>query len=92
MAHSLSAKKRIRQNEKRKEINRARKSRVRTEIKKFELAIRNHDLEAAKTLLVTVQKHIDNVASTNAMHKKTASRKKSRLMKKLNTLQVKDAS
>ena len=47
MAHSLSAKKRVRQNTQRRTINRARKSRVKTEIKKFETALAGADVKAA---------------------------------------------
>lgn len=90
MAHSISAKKRVRQNETRRNINRARKSMVRTEIKKFELAIRNHEIEKATELLVSVQRQLDRVAATQTMHKNTAARKKSRLAKKLNALAPKE--
>lgn len=92
MAHSLSAKKRVRQNAKRKAINSSRKGMVRTAIKKFDAAVRSHDAEAAKELYFTVVKTIDKVASTSTMHKNTAARKKSRLAKKLNALTAKEAS
>ncbi len=90
MAHSLSAKKRVRQNEKRNVINSARKSMVKTQIKKFELAVRGHDLTAAAEILGMVTKTIDKVAATTTMHKNTAARKKSRLTKRLNALVAKE--
>ena len=48
MAHSLSAKKRIRQNAKRRVINRARKSMVKTQIKHFETALKAGDVDKAQ--------------------------------------------
>lgn len=92
MAHSLSAKKRIRQNEKRRTINRARKSQVKTQVKHFEAALGQGDVEAAATQLQAVVKKLDKVASTSTMHKNTAARKKSRLAKRLNALKAKKSS
>ena len=91
MAHSLSAKKRIKQNEKHRTINRARKSMVKTQIKHFEDALKSGDVEAAGEQYRLVAKKLDKTASTSTMHKKTADRKKSRLAKKLNTLKAKKA-
>lgn len=89
MAHSLSAKKRIRQNAKMRTINRARKSQVKTQIKRFEEAFRTGDVDAASRQYHQTAKKLDKVASTSTMHKKTAARKKARLAKKLNTLKTK---
>ena len=86
MAHSLSAKKRIKQNAKRRTTNRARKSQVKTQIKHFEDALSNGDVEGATEQLRTLSKKLDQTASTSTMHKKTAARKKSRLAKKLNAI------
>ncbi len=91
MAHSLSAKKRVRQNAKRNEINRARKSQIKTQIKRFEAALGSGDAKAAAEQYRLVAKKLDKVASTSTMHKKTAARKKSRLAKKLNSLTAKKA-
>lgn len=91
MAHSLQAKKRAKQNIKNRTINRARKSRVKTQIKHFEAALENGDVEAATEQLTLVTKKLDKTASTSTMHKKTASRKKSRLAKQLNKLKAKKA-
>jgi len=89
VAHSLSAKKRIRQNTKKRAINRARKSQVKTQVKHFEAAVSNGDVEAASEQYRLVVKKLDKTAATSTMHKKTAARKKSRLAKKLNTLKAK---
>ena len=89
MAHSLSAKKRIRQNEKRRKINRARKSQVKTQIKHLETALQNGNVDAAQDQFKLVVKKLDKAASTSTMHKKTAARKKSRLAKRLNALKAK---
>ena len=86
MAHSLSAKKRIKQNTKRKTINRARKSQVKTQIKHFEAAVEKGDVEAASEQYRLLTKKLDKTAATSTMHKRTAGRKKSRLAKRLNTL------
>lgn len=86
MAHSLSAKKRVRQNEKARTINRARKSMVKTQIKKFEAAMTAGDVETATKEFQAVVKRLDKTAATSTMHKKTAARKKSRLAKQLNAL------
>lgn len=88
MAHSLSAKKRIRQNEKRRTINRARKGAVRTQMKHFEDALSAGDKEAASRQFRLVTIKLDKVASTSTMHKNTAARLKSRLAKKLNELKA----
>ncbi|AQQ09026.1 30S ribosomal protein S20 [Sedimentisphaera cyanobacteriorum] len=90
MAHSLSAKKRVRQNVKRRQRNRARKSMVRTAIKKFELAVRNHEVQEAEQYYLAVQRRIDKVAAKGTMHKNTASRTKARMAKKLQELQGKE--
>jgi small subunit ribosomal protein S20 len=88
VAHSLSAKKRIRQNEKRRTINRARKSRVKTQIKRFEAAVQNADPESASEQSRLAAQKLDKAAATSTMHKKTAARKKSRLAKRLNTMKA----
>lgn len=89
MAHALSARKRVRQNAKRRILNRARKSQVKTQIKRFESIIAQGDVEAAKEEFRQVSKKLDKTAATSTMHKKTASRKKSRLAKRLNALAAK---
>lgn len=89
MAHSLSAKKRVRQNAKRRTINRARKSQIKTQTKHFEAALASGDVEAASEQLRLVAKKLDKTAAKSTTHKKTAARKKSRFAKKLNALTAK---
>ena len=91
MAHSLSAKKRIRQNAKRKTINRVRKSQVKTQIKHFETVLKDGNVEAASEQYLLAARKLDKTAATSAMHKKTAARKKSRLARKLNSLKAKNS-
>jgi len=89
VAHSLSAKKRAKQNAKRRVINRARKSQIKTQIKHFEAALSKGDVEIAQEQLRLVTTKLDKTAATSTMHKTTAARKKSRLAKKLNALKAK---
>ena len=89
VAHSLQAKKRARQNVKKRTINRARKSQVKTQIKHFEAALSKGDAEAAGEQYRLVTQKLDKTAAKSTMHKKTAARKKSRLAKKLNALKTK---
>ena len=89
MAHSLSAKKRVRQNAKKRTINRARKSHVKTQEKHLEEAIAKGDAQAAEEQYQVIARKLDKTAATSTMHKKTVARKKSRLAKKVNALKVK---
>ena len=89
MAQSLQAKKRAKQNVASRTINRARKSRVKTQIKHLEAALDAGDVETAAEQLRLVSQKLDKTASTSTMHKKTASRKKSRLAKQLNKVKAK---
>ena len=91
MAHSLSAKKRVRQNLKRRVRNRARKSMVKTQIRSFSDALNAGDVEKAEAEYKNVVKKLDKVSCTSTMHKNTASRTKSRLAKKLNALKQKQS-
>ncbi len=88
MAHSLSAKKRVRQNEKSRAVNRARKSQIKTLAKRFDEALTEGDAELASVELKTLCRKLDKTAATSTMHKKTAARNKSRLTKRLNVLQA----
>lgn len=84
MANSFSAKKRIRQTETRRAQNVARKSAIKTQIRKFEDALRANDVATAETEYRKVAKILDQASCTSTMHKNTAARKKSRLVRKLN--------
>lgn len=91
MAHSLSSKKRIRQNAKRRTINRARKSMVKTQLRHLTNALDEGNMDKAQQEFVAMTKRVDQIASTSTMHKNTAARIKSRMAKKLNALQAKSA-
>ncbi|MGI6271693.1 MAG: 30S ribosomal protein S20 [Anaerohalosphaeraceae bacterium] len=91
MAHSLSAKKRVRQAAKRRVINRARKSMVKTQIKRFDNALTEGNIEKAKEEYRLLVKRLDKVASTSTMHKNTVSRLKSRMARRLNRAAAKKA-
>ncbi|MBU1260933.1 MAG: 30S ribosomal protein S20 [Planctomycetes bacterium] len=86
MAHSLSAKKRVRQNTKRRVINRARKSEVKTQIKGLVVALSSGDKKTATEQFKLIVKKLDKVASKGTIHKKKASRLKSRMARKINKL------
>ena len=91
MAHSLSAKKRARQNSKRRVINRGRKSMVKTQIKHVEAALSAGEPEQAAEQFRVLAKRLDKVAATSTMHKNTAARLKSRFAKRLNSLKATEA-
>ena len=84
MAHSLSAKKRVRQTVKRRARNRNRKEQIKNVVKGFTAALTAGDLGKAETELHSVASRLDKVAAKGTIHKKTAARKRSRLAKRLN--------
>ncbi|CUH51336.1 30S ribosomal protein S20 [Shimia sp. R11_0] len=79
MANSPQAKKRARQNERRLEVNKARRSRIRTHLRKVEEAIASGDKEAATAALRAAQPELMRGVSKGVYHKNTAARKMSRL-------------
>lgn len=83
MANSRSAIKRIRTNAKRRDYNRATKSRVRTLIKKFEAAVQEGQLDVAKERYNEAASALDKAAIKGVLHKNQAARKKSRMAVKL---------
>lgn len=88
MAHSLSAKKRIRQNAKQRIRNRACKSAVKTQIGHFlETAKSGKELASIESELLTAQKKIDKLASKGIMHRNTAARRKSQLARQYKAAQ-----
>ncbi len=86
MANSPSSKKRALQSERRAEINKARRSRMRTYIRKVEEAIASGDAVAANEALRAAQPEIMGGVSKGIVHKNTASRKVSRLAGRVNAL------
>ena len=92
MAHSLSAQKRVRQNAKRRVINRARKSVLKTQIKQLDTAIGAGDTDKAKNQLKDLTRKLDQFSTTSTMHKNTAARIKSRMARRVNALAAKAAN
>ena len=83
MANHKSAKKRIRRNANRAEMNKSRISRIRTFLKRVETAIASGDKGAAHTALKEAQPELMRGVSKGVIHKNTASRKMSRLSAKV---------
>ncbi len=83
MANSASAKKRIRQNVKQRARNRWRKDLVKGVVRQFNDSVHDGNKDKAAEDLKAVYKQLDKIAAKGAIHKKTASRRKSRLAKRL---------
>ena len=79
MAHTRSAKKRVRQNEEQRLRNRRHRSRLRTAIKKLRAAVVAGDQESSKEQLPRTIALLDRMASRRVVHRNAAARTKSRL-------------
>jgi len=86
MANSPQAKKRARQNEARFQVNKARRSRIRTFLRKVEEAIDSGDKDAAGTALRSAQPELMRGVTKGVMHKNTAARKMSRLTSRVKAI------
>jgi small subunit ribosomal protein S20 len=86
MAHHQSAKKRIRQTQRRTVINTTRQSRIRTFIKKVESAIAAGNHDNAREALKVLQPELMRGVTKGVVHKNTASRKMSRLSNRVKAL------
>ena len=86
MANTSSAKKATRKIAARTEVNKARRSRVRTFLRKVEEAITGGDKAIAAAALLAAQPELMRAAQKGVMHKSTASRKVSRLTLRVNKL------
>ena len=86
MANTPQARKRIRRNEKRAEINGNRISRIRSFVKKVEAAIAGGDRQEAQTALAAAQPELARGVARGVVHKNTAARKLSRLTKRVTSL------
>ncbi|NNU17639.1 30S ribosomal protein S20 [Parvularcula sp. ZS-1/3] len=86
MANTTSAQKMVRKIERRTAVNKSRRSRVRTYIKKLDTAVEAGDQSAAQAALRTAESEIMRAVSKGVMHKNTASRKVSRLSKRVKAL------
>jgi small subunit ribosomal protein S20 len=86
MANTPQARKRIRRNERRAEINGNRLGRIRTFVKKVEAALAGGDKSAAADALKAAQPELQRGVARGVLHKNTASRKLSRLSKRVAAL------
>jgi small subunit ribosomal protein S20 len=89
MPNHKSAEKRMRQNEKRKQINRSNRTRVRGAIKKLRGALESGDAKELQTLLPATVSTIDKAVQKGVLHKNTAGRYKSRLTANANQVVAK---
>ena len=88
MANTASARKRVRQTTKRTERNRARKSRMRTFVKKVEAAIAGGNRSVAAEALGAAQPEMQRAVTKGVIHLKTVSRKLSRLSARVKAMPV----
>ena len=86
MANTPGSKKAIRKIARRTEVNKARRSRVRTYLRKFEEALTGGDAAVARTAFVQAQSELMRAVSKGVVHKNTGSRKVSRLASQLKKL------
>ncbi len=86
MAYNSSAKKRIRQIERRTEVNRARVSRIRSFVRKVEEAIAGGNKEAAAATLREVQPELMRGAKAGLLHRNTVARRVSRLSRRIKAM------
>jgi small subunit ribosomal protein S20 len=86
MANSPQAKKRARQAARRTDVNKARRSRIRSYLRKVEEAIASGDQNAAKDALKAAQPELMRGVTKGVFHKNTAARKMSRLAHRVKTL------
>ena len=89
MAQHKSAKKRIRSNGRKAVANKSRLSATRTSVRKVEEAIKSGDVKAAAAALKEAQPLLQRTAGKGILHKKTASRKISRLSKAVKSIKAK---
>lgn len=88
MANTPGAKKAVRKIARRTEVNKARRSRVRTYLRRFEEAVAAGDAAQAKTAFVEAQSELMRAVTKGVVHKNTGSRKVSRLAAQLKKLSV----
>lgn len=86
MANTPQAKKRIRRNDRRAEVNGARVGRIRTFVKRVEAALASGDKAAATAALAEAQPELQRGVAKGVLHRNTASRKFSRLTKAVSAL------
>ena len=92
MAHSISAKKRVRQNLKARAHNRYRKELLKENVKAFTSAVTHGEFKKAEEELKKTVQRMDRISTKGTIHRNTASRKRSRLTKRLNAAKAAKAS
>lgn len=86
MANTAQSKKRVRQSEARQDVNKARRSRIRTFLRKVEEALAAGNADAAAVALNAAQPELMRGVTKGVLHKNTASRKMSRLTSRVKAL------
>ena len=86
MPHTISARKRVRQNARRQALNHWRKRQVKVQVKTFLKAIQDGDVKTAEAEYRKTCGILDKVATTSTLHRNTVARRKSRLGKRLSAL------
>lgn len=89
MPNHKSAEKRMRQNEKRKDVNRSNRGRLRTSIRKLRAALSTGDKDQINTLLPETISTIDKAVQKGVLHRNAAARHKSRLTARVNQTSAK---
>ncbi len=92
MAHSLSAKKRIRQNLRRRDRNRARRTVLKTTLRRVGEQLAKGTTEVAETAYRQVCRALDRAAASGTVHPNAAARRKSRLARRLALLKQKQTT
>ena len=92
MANTKSAKKQVRSSERKRVRNQNRRSAAKTGVKKARLQLEGGDLEAAIEATREAASALDRAASKGAIHRRNASRRKSRLMKRLAALEAQQSA
>lgn len=88
MPNTKSAMKRVRQSARRQALNHWRKRRIKDQVKTFLNAVQEQDVKAAEGEYRKTCAILDKIACTSTLHRNTASRRKSRLARKLNALKA----
>ncbi|MFC1919359.1 30S ribosomal protein S20 [Chloroflexota bacterium] len=92
MAHSVSTKKALRKSEKARARNRSVRSGLKTRTTKAEKLVKERNIEAAPEAVKQATSSLDRAAQKGVIHANAAARRKSRLVKKLNAVPVKQAA
>ena len=92
MPNNASAKKRVRQNAKRRSLNLWRKRLIKEQIKQFQSAVQEQNVDAAESEFRKTCSLLDQIATSSTLHRNTAARRKSRLSRRLVDLKKKVAS